>query len=1492
MVIAPVPIRLAALRHAAGRAAVRFLLGVALTASILLAWQPVRATISYITGSTATANGTTMTLAPPAGVAVGDLLLALVSSRGAGDLSATGWTPALAPVVDGSNIRLTVLYRFRAAGDSTSYDFSLSNGDRMAGVMLAFRGVSAANPIAAAQGSVGAASETSVTAGGVDVPVPNAMLIAAFAQDDGNGSLSTPVGMSPGLGVGTKAGPNGTSMTSAFAPLTSAGHTGSRTSTSDRNARGVAALVTLRPSPMSISGTIFDDVTYPGGAGRDRATALANGGAGRGGARVELYDQVGSFVTATTSASDGSYQFNPLSAGIYTVRVVNGTVGGRTGFNASTMIPVQTFRTDAGSGTAIAVVNRVGGEDPRVNDAGNGSTTLAALSVAGSTAAQSISTVDVRNGNVTGVDFGFNFSTVVNARDTTTARQQGTLRQVLTNLAGLTATGVSFTDLSGRAFSNTNVTIFMIPDGSSRAGLNPSFNLFTASGCARPVARIAAVAGFSNGSARMDAQTHPSFDATNPLPLIELDGSSAGTGAVGVTAAGTAGLSGFIINRFASHGVSSSGTGVRVEGAWVGLHCSGTAAAANGGSGVVFNAGGNHQVGMRTAQNARYRMVISGNVQHGIFASNVNAVIRGNYIGTSWDGTAAVPNGGDGINWTGQVNAGGSSGGLLQVISGNAGWGIRVTNANGAGGAGITEQIIGRNVANNAGIPNGSGGIWINNSTTSTTYPVARNTIASNLGDGLRVTVSGANPTPVQVRSNSFFDNAGLGINLVDAADLPSGVTPNRGALAASGTPNRLMSHAVITSASLSGTVLTVSGYVGSQPGLAAFAYSRVEVFVAADDPSGYGEGRGFVGVLTADASGNFSGIPNATGAQVPVVAPVAGDRLTATAEQCSAPSTCSGLASEFGPLFQLQSAEGAGLGSFNAFETSTSANAVNGVVRTKVAGQPFIVDLAALNPARSGYAPGALNNVRVELLDASDDSGALDATTQCRSSWTVASTLTSSFAFAHDDNGRKSFTATVAGAYRQVRLRVSWPASSPTKSGCSTDAFAIRPAAFTSVQASDGNAQSAGTARLLDNANATSGVVHQAGRPFTLRAVAVDANGNLVAGYSGTPLATAACLQPTGCSAGSLTGTLAASGGAVAGTLAYAEAGVIALSLEDTTFALVDAADGSTLAERAARTAAPITVGRFVPDRYAVTLNTPDFAAGCSAANLTFVGQPFTFGTQPTAVATPVGADGQPLANARPRFTAAMVTVEVTATGAPTALQGALGTISVSNAATSFISVGTSSFSFLRTATPSASYTPALTLRVRVDDSTEDNGGAPLTLSGEGTTAVGFGAGHLVHYGRLALRPAYGDARQDLVLPLELQSFNGNGWVPLTAAAACIGVTPPQFAYMGARGSLATNGAFNCASSVASLTPGGGRWAVRLPRPSLASGVAEGAMNVHVNTLASANGQVCSSGSPIAATSTLASPWLAQPDGSNPTARVQWGRSRGDFVQVRERFN
>lgn len=107
-----------------------------------------------------------------------------------------------------------------------------------------------------------------------------------------------------------------------------------------------AATATLSVGAPKISGVVFEDVNYGGGAGRDRTTAS---GVGVDGATVELYKADGSFAasttTATVSSQAGTYTGN-LTAGQYYVRVVNKSVNS-TRPNASTdLIGVQTFRTN------------------------------------------------------------------------------------------------------------------------------------------------------------------------------------------------------------------------------------------------------------------------------------------------------------------------------------------------------------------------------------------------------------------------------------------------------------------------------------------------------------------------------------------------------------------------------------------------------------------------------------------------------------------------------------------------------------------------------------------------------------------------------------------------------------------------------------------------------------------------------------------------------------------------------------------------------------------------------------------------------------------------------------------------------------------------------------------------------------------------------------------------------------------------------------------
>ena len=88
---------------------------------------------------------------------------------------------------------------------------------------------------------------------------------------------------------------------------------------------------------------------------------------------------------------------------------------------------------------------------------------------------------------------------------------------------------------------------------------------------------------------------------------------------------------------------------------------------------------------------------------------------------------------------------------------------------------------------------------------------------------------------------------------------------------------------------------LTVSGYVGSAPGQSTFANARVEIFKADNSPADqngeivagdglnvpHGEGRTYLGFLTTDANGNFSGPLTVSGLSV-------GDLITGTATDTS----------------------------------------------------------------------------------------------------------------------------------------------------------------------------------------------------------------------------------------------------------------------------------------------------------------------------------------------------------------------------------------------------------------------------------------------------------------------------------------------------------------------------------------------------------------------------------------------------------------------------
>ena len=287
----------------------------------------------------------------------------------------------------------------------------------------------------------------------------------------------------------------------------------------------------------TFTGTIFEDANYGGGAGRTRA---ASGGTGLPNVTVELYQVTGgAFIATTTTNALGVYS---LSSGATNarmrVRVVNGSVrSARTGGPAcTTCVPVQTFRTDATTvGTVTNVTNRVGGEAPGSSDAYvyPGSGGYAALT-AGGRVPQSITTATpaANNSTVSGLDFGFNFDTVVNTRDFASCTPtnasypcQGSLRQFIINSVALGGEGSLSQSGSGQIDGATSFlpsgfesSIFMIPSAQLTGGV--------------AVITLAGVLPVVSGSStRLDATTQ-TFNIGNTNALTLGTGGTVGVDAI------------------------------------------------------------------------------------------------------------------------------------------------------------------------------------------------------------------------------------------------------------------------------------------------------------------------------------------------------------------------------------------------------------------------------------------------------------------------------------------------------------------------------------------------------------------------------------------------------------------------------------------------------------------------------------------------------------------------------------------------------------------------------------------------------------------------------------------------------------------------------------------------------------------------------------------------------------------------------------------------
>ena len=575
--------------------------------------------------------------------------------------------------------------------------------------------------------------------------------------------------------------------------------------------------------------------------------------------------------------------------------------------------------------------------------------------------------------------------------------------------------------------------------------------------------------------------------------------------------------------------------------------------------------------------------------------------------------------------------------------------------------------------------------------------------------------------------------------------------------------------------------------------------------------------------------------------------------------------------------------------GSFNAFEAATAPGAITGVITTKVAGVAFGLDVVAIS-AGAQLATFS-NSVTVDLLGNTALGTPLDGN-NCPTAFTVVQTVSPAAIAA----GRATVNfAAVANAWRDVRVRVRYPVGAPTVTSCSTDNFAIRPASF-ALSASDLDWETAGTGRALTNAGASGGVVHKAGRPFTLR---VSPSPVSATNYDGSPtVSTLACTLPAGCANGTLTvGAFASVGGIrQSDNASYSEAGAFSVTLVDQSWASVDSGDGTpaSCAGYYVCQSAVLAVGRFVPDRFALTSLTPPqlqtFGAADAACSVppapprrsfTYLGQPFGYVTAPSATVTAQNAAGGTTTNYRGAlWKLATAGVSQSFANTPvlpldTALVGAPTLAETANTGTGTLTANAGDrIAFVRdSATPAAPFTANLSLTWTVQDISESGAGqgvigtaAPLVFG-----SIGFDAGAELRYGRLRLSNANGSQLVPLPVAMETQYWIGSAGFVTNAADHCTSIATASIALGSFTGNLA--------AGETALSGGGTLTAGR--RTLLLS--APGSTNDGSVTLTAG----------LAAQPYLQGNWTGAAYDDNPAARATFGafKGAGEVIFMRENY-
>jgi len=407
---------------------------------------------------------------------------------------------------------------------------------------------------------------------------------------------------------------------------------------------------------------------------------------------------------------------------------------------------------------------------------------------------------------------------------------------------------------------------------------------------------------------------------------------SSGTGLNFLATVNGGEVKGLLVTKWNNAILLNGAKNMTIDGNFFGTNAAGSstsASAANGSAFFILNTATGNTIGGAAAA---ARNLISGGTTAGITLGNsgtANNVIQNNYIGTNAAGTAALPNF-TGISFNG-AGANTIRGNVISGSTSSASFSAGIQLENTTANTLVVGNKIGTSADGTAAIPNTygitlldgfSGGANQNTiGTVAEPNIIAFNTKAGVALQAFTSKVSRQNT----IRYNSIFSNGTLGIDLGD-----DGITPNDAGDGDAGLFNDLQNFPVITSAQFGAGTVTIAGTLSSAP---SSTYAVQFFQSTACDPSGAGEGQTYLGEATVITAASGVGTFNVTfpGVAGGFATATATDSLGNTSEfsACAAISTPATPSITISDAQVVEGNAGTAIMTFNVFLSAASASTV-----------------------------------------------------------------------------------------------------------------------------------------------------------------------------------------------------------------------------------------------------------------------------------------------------------------------------------------------------------------------------------------------------------------------------------------------------------------------------------------------------------------------------------------------------------------------------------